>query len=317
MKSGKRVFTDTDGKKYQFNCEAFSGIILNELAKMKSEKKQGSKVHIRESLADYLNVSPETVKKWETENGPADIEIVKACAGYFGIDYRKMLILLNNQEIDIMKKNDKEFITSFFKELIDLVYKKQERFKKACEMDEEEQQKAFRDNRKQLKEDLFMLNSFIDKNALSVSANTRNKAHRIVIEAYCVLYDKALPERWEEMEDCYACEDDLDYGYYDKRIDAISDKGAYCLMDEIRLAEKYGFENNSYPPEEWIDDCWVCGQTSLVIGKDMSLDELASYGFSPDCGSFMISPDDIYIDYVTDALTVVFKHDFGEEIFCG
>ena len=306
---GRRIFVDEDNKRYQFNSDSFAKLMNRKIMYKDNNATRITKTIIRDQLADLLFISPEAIRKWDANGGPADLDQVKKCATYFGVDYHDLLIPLNNQEGKTMNSKDIELVNQVFSLIISLIYSMTK------EEQAQEEENVGKINREKYRNELLDINRIIHSSSLETTINVRNKLHRIIIETCDFLFDRTgfIPERWDngiiswKAEDgkgyyCIMCELEVELGLLTSRKDALEYMPVTYLSHEISLAEKYGFDCvENLPDEYWYDD--------YPRENDVTISELSSYGFQPD-SRFRFSPRDIYIDMLVDVFTAVFKYDF-------
>jgi len=94
-----KTLTDTDGKRYKFNAEAFKEFYL---LKQREYKAQGkTEQRLRSDLGKNLGVSPDAIRGWKYGyNGPSDLSLIRKSADFLGTDYLNM-VQRDGQEDDM------------------------------------------------------------------------------------------------------------------------------------------------------------------------------------------------------------------------
>lgn len=98
MEKRKIKTYDVNGKQMMFNASTFADYCK------KKANQENKKIHdYNLFLGDHVGASDETVRAWRTrKNGPLDIDMVKKIAGFWEIDYKLLLV-----EVDDMIMNTK------------------------------------------------------------------------------------------------------------------------------------------------------------------------------------------------------------------
>ncbi|WP_207637962.1 hypothetical protein [Butyrivibrio fibrisolvens] len=126
-----KILYSEKGVDFIFSSKAFRDCIHNKkIESKKSNDKKASITQIQNEIAEVVSMSFESVKKWvKGHNGPNDISIVKDIAGYFAIDFRDLLISVDDGEskqnyntIAIIAGDEKNIVIQFHALLTDLIY---------------------------------------------------------------------------------------------------------------------------------------------------------------------------------------------------
>ncbi|MCF0114848.1 MAG: hypothetical protein HUJ56_05795, partial [Erysipelotrichaceae bacterium] len=273
MKDKKfRLLKDLDGKQYSFNFEAFCDCIESKVTEEKKvkENKYYTQAKLFVDLGEAISATPEAIKNWKLgKNGPGDMDLIKGCAEFFGVDYLSLLEPQEENEVGKMKTNEIKFVEEIYKEMVDIVYQMKEDNEYKWYIKEEAGHKSYPykgygTEEYQEKEECWRrvntvaytlrankLHRLIDQQSLTVSALVRNRLHRIVHEFGGFISDpNGWPlDRWDRIRrlmneqgkselypDAYFYADYTTVGQLYELEDFL---GEGYLLDELALKERW------------------------------------------------------------------------------
>jgi len=251
-----RILTDDDGQKYRFNYKTFSLAIKDQSLSSKDKEKSlnfKSCTNIMQDIANQVNVSFETVKKWKLgTNGPSDISIVKECALALHKDYCDLLIPIEHKIDFNLSKYETCLISDVFEAIISAVayddtwadYREDLMGNKNITSDKIHAQ------HQEILYKLKKVHALINMKSLCTSAAVRSKLHRLVEESSIYFTgDFEYPVRWNKSLDNHFGLVNSIYLISDNKEDFVVsqyDLGIGYVEDEILMAEDYNFYDNVF-----------------------------------------------------------------------
>lgn len=125
----KVLYTENDVD-FIFSTNAFKRCIHEKNMESKKNHNVITKAQIRDEIAEEVRMSSEAVKNWVNGyNGPNDISVVEAIARYFDMDFRDLLISVdeaekkkNHNTVTITASDERNIIIQFHALLTDIIY---------------------------------------------------------------------------------------------------------------------------------------------------------------------------------------------------
>ena len=304
MKSQKFKILYTDKKSktdYRFDTQKFSDELIHAQQKNSSSSKKLYLKDYYNTIAEEAHTSVEAVKNWKAgNNGPADIEIVKSIAKVLKIDFMNLLSPEEKeQEESIINEEDFKMIQTIYFGIHDIIQMKIDLPDNGKYLDANgynlltwKQEQAIR----RLMGDVY-------KNSLWISAETKNKLIRILVEMIEVVNDN-VPIRWEGIGINSKNKNDKDaleiywevaasYCAYDTREQALEHHDEIYLFDEILVSENLGDTKIKYPEDD-------------LFEKYETVDEISEYG----CGEYQLKPPFVYQYLMTNEINRIFRNEF-------
>ena len=196
---------EIDGNNYIFSVDRFR-TAFGEM-KQKKRKRTGkySSTNLMYDIAEYVNVSEETVKKWYSgANGPGDIEKVKDLAKFFGLHY---MDLLHRKESAIMEieynykeETERDIILAVYRKIIEIIWLETSRYKEEYSKGIYQEDDVFWKRWKELYGEAYLI---VDTNSLDMPYESRVKLYNILTETKKSMDSDGMnaPARWKRLND--------------------------------------------------------------------------------------------------------------------
>lgn len=306
-----------DDEEFKFSTSDFRELFKN--AKKGLSDITGTKCtteQIKENLSNELHISDETIKKWHSgANSPSDIEMIKAIATFFNTDYKNLLIRKGENTMQCSttynSSNEKEVIIEVYNRIIEMISIECFRFNKNIYGSQfQENESLFQ----KYEEFEFQTFQFIDKNALSISDNTRIKLYNILAELKHSLSGmEDAPGRWLRLNPLYfdAREYFLESGFSideEERIRILhidaerTIEPAYCV--EINDCYHECFHKATTKEEAF--------NTIKGFVKDISIDDIVLQPYDYDRIGPYYSSAEIYRYEFVKLMLAIFREDFPD-----
>lgn len=311
MNNSFRPFKIND-KTYVFCVDAFKKAFDKEKTTRNKQQKCTAE-KLREDIADALNISSETVKKWyQGLNGPIDEETVKRVADFFEIDYMNLLIDRNgeadmNTEKIITRYDEKEIVLEVFKKIVEIIWLETERFKPNYYDAKYQDEDTFISRWNELYQQAFQT---IDMNSLSISYQTRIKLYNILAETRKSRSGmEDAPGRWLR----------LNHKIFDARLyfneGGFTDEDEETWIQQLHTDAEGTIERPYYV--EYNRCCYECFNKSTTIAEAARIvgipeKEVVLIPYEDGRFGFQYDPNEIYRFEFMKTIILVFREDFPE-----
>ena len=296
--------------------------------KHNSFKDMGKKItaeNLREMIADKINVSPETVKKWYSgSNGPTDIEVVKDISTFFDIDYMELLSRKEQEEMikdmEYSSDTEKDVVDAVYQKIVDVIMLEAYRYKESIYGTAYVEHEDFYRQDDKLRNEAYEI---VDRNSLLISNTTRRKLYNILAELKTSLWGMEDPAgRWIRLNPLY----------FEARKLFMDGE---CALDESELQLRYDIEEGYERPycakyifkysgtehevvAEGYHRCTVESEVvdninhfdkneNIITEEDITLEPYDDERYPQ-----LYSNDDIYKYEFLKTIIMVFKEDFPE-----
>lgn len=181
-----RYLYKENGENYIFDRDAYQ-----EQLKNKGKKESITLEQIRNDIADKVNQSPDSVKKWsQGHNGPGDITIVKDIADYLEIDFHELLVLspedsINRADFSLSSSDEKGIIKHFHGLLSDFIYLYVAGYGECCCYSyalRHQDKLSYTPVRIEIDDYVYNLYKLLENVSLDISQDTYDKLHRMITE---------------------------------------------------------------------------------------------------------------------------------------
>ena len=265
-----RRLVDDDGQEYYFSCDKFNKAISTYQNKLQTQNnRKVTKTSIRKSLADKLNVSPDTIQNWvQNKNGPSSLEDTKRLAKLIQIDYHELLDAAGEyDQPSPTKEQDKKLVEEVFKKSLAAIVRKINFIPEDTEISKPVQH---RNNNERAIRELRDIHLHINCYALSTSETIRNSLHRILLETEELIH--GYPESWERFS---WSQEEMDDRKSALRCVIVGDsKGneSYELDADMFRARYYGCERKDLFFDEFSARGYVFDE--IEFADDLGLDDV-------------------------------------------
>ncbi len=219
------------GHNYTFSKEKFQNAVKKYIKSRRDLGEKYTNSNFYYDLAEAINVSNESVRKWYSKGGPSpsDIALVESIIEYMNID--KITDLLEEENTNMPNQSlennsDRNLVTLIHSELLAFANKLVNK-----EFDDDSEDYNVRTNN--IMEALYNIHLKIDCASMDIKTETANKLHDIVLTYTEDITRPTVSSKWDAL-----CSDD----YYMVR-QMILDEYVYDIENE---------ENSNYMIEEYL-----------------------------------------------------------------